>query len=108
VISVVGRFLEHSRIYYFYNRGNEEIYLGSADLMPRNLNRRVELVFPLEDASLVNYLRDGVLAEYMHDNVKARIMQSDGTYVRRQPDSKEEPLNIQTYLIEQRLAANED
>jgi polyphosphate kinase len=108
VISVVGRFLEHSRIYYFCNGGNEEIFLGSADLMPRNLNRRVELVFPLEDASLVRYLRDGVLDEYMHDNVKARIMQPDGTYVRRKPDSKEKPLNIQTYLIEQRLETSED
>jgi len=108
VISVVGRFLEHSRIYYFCNGGNEEIFLGSADLMPRNLNRRVELVFPLEDASLVRYLRDGVLDEYMHDNVKARIMQSDGTYVRRKPESKEEPLNIQTYLLEQRLETSED
>jgi polyphosphate kinase len=106
VISVVGRFLEHSRIYYFYNGGNEEIYLGSADLMPRNLNRRVEVLFPLEDASLVRYLHDEVLAEYMHDNIKARIMQSDGTYVRRKQAPKEKPLNIQTYLIEQRM--NED
>ena len=108
VISVVGRFLEHSRIYYFYNGGKDEIFLGSADLMPRNLNRRVELVFPLEDASLVRYLRDGVLAEYMLDNVKARIMQSDGTYVHRKPGPKEKPLNIQTYLIEQRLGTSED
>ncbi|MCJ7658288.1 MAG: polyphosphate kinase 1 [Anaerolineales bacterium] len=107
VISVVGRFLEHSRIYYFCNGGNEEIYLGSADLMPRNLNRRVEVLFPLEDASLVRYLRDNVLAEYMHDNVKARIMQSDGTYVRRKQAAKEKPLNIQTYLIEQRLVEDE-
>lgn len=107
VISVVGRFLEHSRIYYFCNGGNEEIYLGSADLMPRNLNRRVEVLFPLEDASLVRYLRDKVLAEYMHDNVKARIMQPDGTYIRRKKTPKEKPLNIQTYLIEQRLVEDE-
>jgi polyphosphate kinase len=106
VISVVGRFLEHSRIYYFYNGGNEEVYLGSADLMPRNLNRRVEVLFPLEDASLVRYLHDEVLAEYMHDNIKARIMQSDGSYVRRKQAPKEKPLDIQTYLIEQRM--NED
>jgi len=108
VISVVGRFLEHSRIYYFCNGGSEEIYLGSADLMPRNLNRRVEVLFPLEDASLVRYLRDGVLAEYMHDNIKARVMQPDGTYVRRKQAPKEKPLNIQTYLIEQHLAEDEE
>jgi polyphosphate kinase len=107
VISVVGRFLEHSRIYYFSNGGSEEIFLGSADLMPRNLNRRVEVLFPLEDASLVRYLRDNVLAEYMHDNVKARVMQSDGTYVRRKQAAKEKPLNIQTYFIEQRLAEDD-
>jgi len=107
VISVVGRFLEHSRIYYFSNGGNEEIFLGSADLMPRNLNRRVEVLFPLEDASLVRYLRDNVLAEYMHDNVKARVMQSDGTYVRRKQAAKEKPVNIQTYFIEQRLAEDD-
>ena len=107
VISVVGRFLEHSRIYYFCNGGSEEIYLGSADLMPRNLNRRVEVLFPLEDASLVRYLRDGVLAEYMHDNIKARVMQPDGTYIRRKQAPKEKPLNIQTYLIEQHLAEDE-
>ena len=107
VISVVGRFLEHSRIYYFSNGGNEEIFLGSADLMPRNLNRRVEVLFPLEDASLVRYLRDNVSAEYMHDNVKARVMQSDGTYVRRKQAAKEKPVNIQTYFIEQRLAEDD-
>ena len=107
VISVVGRFLEHSRIYYFCNGDNEEIYLGSADLMPRNLNRRVEVLFPLEDASLVRYLRDNVLAEYLHDNIKARIMQPDGTYIRRKKAPKEKPFNIQTYFIEQRLVEDE-
>ena len=64
VISVVGRFLEHSRIYYFKNGGEEEIYLGSADLMPRNLNRRVEILFPVEDERYVRYLRDVVLEPY--------------------------------------------
>jgi polyphosphate kinase len=82
VTSVVGRFLEHSRIFYFRNGGDEEIYLGSADLMPRNLNRRVELIFPVEDAELRDRLRDEILAEYLLDNVKARRMLSDGTYKR--------------------------
>ena len=101
VISVVGRFLEHSRIYYFRNGGSEEIYLGSADLMPRNLNRRVEVLFPLEDSSLVRYLHDEVLADYMKDNVKARVMNPDGTYRRRTRGAKEAIFNIQTHLIEE-------
>jgi polyphosphate kinase len=99
VVSIVGRFLEHSRVFYFRNGGNDEIYLGSADLMPRNINRRVEVLFPLEDASLVRYLRDEVLAEYLMDNVKARDMRSDGTYERVSPGQKENPLNIQSYLL---------
>jgi polyphosphate kinase len=82
VISIVGRFLEHSRIYYFRNGGNEQIYLGSADLMPRNLDRRVEILFPVEDPKLIRQLRGQVLALCLADNVKAREMQADGTYVR--------------------------
>ena len=80
VTSIVGRFLEHSRIYYFRNGGEEEIYLGSADLMPRNLNRRVEAMFPVQDSKLIRHLRDEVLATYLADVVKARYMQADGSY----------------------------
>jgi polyphosphate kinase len=100
VISIVGRFLEHSRIYYFRNGGNEEIYLGSADLMPRNINRRVEVLFPLEDASLVHHLRYDVLDEYLRDNVKVRVMTPDSTYRRVKRNSKEPPVNIQSLLLE--------
>jgi polyphosphate kinase len=82
VTSIVGRFLEHSRIFYFRNGGKEEIYLGSADLMPRNLNRRVEIMFPVEDPDLRDRIRDSILTEYLLDNVKARRMQPDGTYRR--------------------------
>jgi polyphosphate kinase len=82
VTSVVGRFLEHSRIFYFRNGGEEEIYLGSADLMPRNLNRRVEILFPLKAPELLQRVRDGILAEYLTDNVKARRMLADGSYKR--------------------------
>ena len=82
VTSIVGRFLEHSRIFYFRNGGKEEIYLGSADLMPRNLNRRVELLFPVEDEELMARVRDEILAEYLVDNVKARRMMPDGSYKR--------------------------
>jgi polyphosphate kinase len=80
VTSIVGRFLEHSRIYYFRNNGHEEIYLGSADLMGRNLNHRVELIFPVEDKRLLTRLRRDILATYLADNRNARIMQPDGTF----------------------------
>lgn len=83
VVSVVGRFLEHSRVYYFRNGGAEEIYLGSADLMPRNLDRRVEVLFPVEDQNSIRRIRDDILATYLADNVKAREMHSDGTYTKR-------------------------
>jgi polyphosphate kinase len=82
VTSIVGRFLEHSRVYYFRNGGSEEIYLGSADMMPRNLDHRVEVLFPVQDSKLIQYLRDNLLAVYLQDNVKARHMKSDGTYYR--------------------------
>jgi polyphosphate kinase len=82
VTSIVGRFLEHSRIFYFRNGGKEEVYLGSADLMPRNLNRRVELLFPVEDGDLKRRIRDEILAEYLLDNVKARRMSADGSFKR--------------------------
>ncbi len=100
VLSVVGRFLEHSRIYYFRNGGEEEILLGSADLMPRNINNRVEVLFPVEDAGMIRYLRDDVLAEYQNDNVKARLMNSEGIYERIQPNGEESPLNIQVKLFD--------
>ena len=99
VISIVGRFLERSRIYYFYNAGKEEVYLGSADLMPRNINRRVEVLFPVQDARMVRYLRDEVLATYLADNVKARRMLPDGSYERVQPGAKDRPVNSQIHFL---------
>jgi polyphosphate kinase len=99
VISIVGRFLEHSRIYYFRNGGEEEIYLGSADLMPRNIDRRVEVLFPLEGQELIRHVRDEILAVYLSDTAKARQMQSDGAYVRRQPSRGKPPLNSQEWFI---------
>lgn len=101
VTSVVGRFLEHSRIYYFYNGGREEVLLGSADLMPRNIDRRVEVLFPVEDPRLVRYLKDDILDIYLRDNVKARRMNPDGTYRREKPGNKEEPFNSQEWFISQ-------
>ena len=99
VTSIVGRFLEHSRIYYFRNAGREEIYLGSADLMPRNIDRRVEVLFPVQDPLLVKHLYDEVLNTYLKDNIKARRMLPDGTYVRINPDGKVPPLNSQEWFI---------
>jgi polyphosphate kinase len=100
VTSVVGRFLEHSRIYYFHNGGEEEIYLGSADLMPRNLDRRVEVLFPLEDPDLIRQVKDQILGAYMADNVKAREMGSDGTYSRRRTRRGSNAVSVQNVLIE--------
>jgi polyphosphate kinase len=80
VRSIVGRFLEHSRIYYFGNSGNEEIYSGSADLMPRNLDRRVELLFPILNHKVVRYLKDVVIDKYLADTRKVRFAKPDGTY----------------------------
>jgi len=82
VRSVIGRFLEHSRIYYFHNSGAEEVYLSSADLMHRNLDRRVEVMFPVKQPNLMCHLRDDVLASYLRDTANAYILQSDGTYTR--------------------------
>lgn len=80
VISIVGRFLEHSRIYYFANGGEEELYIGSADLMLRNLDRRVELMAPIEDYRLRSMLKSSILEPYLRDNVNARRLLSDGSY----------------------------
>ncbi len=102
VRSIVGRFLEHSRVYYFRNGGDEQIYLGSADLMPRNINRRVETLFPVEDERFIRHLRDEVLATYLADNTKARRMQPDGTYTRVHPGPGEEPVSVQEWLLDQR------
>ena len=100
VISIVGRFLEHSRLFYFRNGGEDQIYAGSADLMPRNLNRRVEILFPVEEPKLVRFLRDEILELYLSDNVKARIMQSDGLYIRRERKRGEPAINAQHVLLE--------
>ncbi|HUI83094.1 MAG TPA: polyphosphate kinase 1, partial [Candidatus Binatia bacterium] len=81
VRSVVGRFLEHSRIFYFANGGEEEVYLGSADWMPRNLYERVEVLFPIRDAMLRQRIRGEILEAYLADSTQARILQSDGSWV---------------------------
>jgi polyphosphate kinase len=107
VLSIVGRFLEHSRIYYFYNGGNEIIYTGSADLMPRNLNQRVEVLFPIEDPRQIRHLRDDVLELYLKDNTKCREMQPDGKYIHLHPSDGTAPFNIQEALIARARAQGE-
>ena len=99
VTSIVGRFLEHSRIFYFRNDGKEEVYLGSADLMPRNLNSRVEVAFPVEDEKLAGRLRNEILKTYLADNVKARVMNPDGSYARKKPPGKAPLVSAQAVLL---------
>jgi polyphosphate kinase len=91
VISIVDKFLEHSRISYFQNGDQPEVFLSSADWMPRNFRRRVEIMFPIEDPRLQNRIVDGILGVSLMDNVKARLLQPDGTYIRVPPAGPGEP-----------------
>jgi polyphosphate kinase len=102
VISIVGRMLEHSRVYYFHNNGDELVYAGSADLMPRNLDRRVETVFPILDPTLRDKIRDEVLFLQLHDNVKARQLNVDGAYQYVMRDSDQQPVNSQEVMLKQK------
>ena len=95
VQSIVGRFLEHSRIYYFGNGGKPLVYLGSADWMQRNFDRRVEVVFPVEDETLRTRVTDEILPAFLKDNVKARVLRADGTYERRRPGEGEKTQQAQ-------------
>jgi len=98
VRSIVGQFLEHSRIFCFDNGGNDDVYLGSADWMTRNLDRRVEVVTPILDADLKRYLKHVVLGAYLRDNVKARILNADGFYERVPMAPGEAPFNSQLHF----------
>jgi polyphosphate kinase len=100
VISIIGRYLEHSRIFYFYNDGDERVYIGSADWMPRNLDRRVEAVTPIEDPELAKQLKD-LLDLMLSDNRQAWELQADGTYVQRQPGKDEPERSTHNLLMEQ-------
>jgi polyphosphate kinase len=100
VVSIVGRFLEHSRVFYFANGGEEEVYIGSADWMHRNLDRRVEAVVPIKDAKLVRYLRDDLLNAYLSDNRNAQILNKDGRYEKLFPENPESSFDSQLYFVE--------
>jgi polyphosphate kinase len=99
VRSIVGRFLEHSRVFCFANGGSEEIYIGSADWMPRNLNRRVEVVTPIKDPNLKTYLKEELLEAYLRDNVNARELQPDGSYAKVGVAPGERPFASQTFFV---------
>jgi polyphosphate kinase len=105
VRSVVGRFLEHSRIYWFQNGGQEELFIGSADLMERNLDRRVETLTPVRDADLLAHIRDVVLDAYLKDTDRAMVLDSAGRY--EGPAADTEPFNSQQFLLNHYTAANE-
>jgi polyphosphate kinase len=100
VRSIVGRFLEHSRVFYFLNGGEEELYTGSADWMNRNMDRRVEVVAPVRDPRLKKYLKDVLLAAYLRDNIKSRELQPDGSYRRPRVPPGTAPFSAQLYFIE--------
>jgi len=102
VSSIVGRFLEHARIYYFRNGGDEEVFLGSADLMPRNLDRRVEELFPLEDKKIRSAVINCIIPVQLRDTEKLRLLKSDGSYARAQPEAGEEEQNAQSWLVAHR------
>ena len=104
VRSIVGRFLEHSRVLYFANGGAEEVYLGSADWMHRNLDRRVEVVFPVKDDEIKRYLKEDFLEIYLRDNTQVRILKPDGTYERLKPGG--EPFNSQMHFVGRQIESN--
>ncbi|MDY0266600.1 MAG: polyphosphate kinase 1 [Methanimicrococcus sp.] len=97
VTSIVGRFLEHTRAYYFYNNGAEELYLGSADLMPRNLDRRVEVLFPV-NTDYLRKIKDNILDTHLKDNVKLRLGFPDGTFEKVSRPQTDEALDSQIWM----------
>ncbi len=99
VVSIIGRYLEHSRIFYFHNKGKEEVYIGSADWMPRNLNRRVEAITPVEDPDLTKELQE-ILGILLSDNRQAWDLQADGQYIQRRPTDNSPELGSHKILME--------
>lgn len=106
VISIVGRFLEHSRIYYAYNNGKDELYCSSADIMQRNLDRRVEITFPISDPELKSFIKDSVLRSILDDNTKSRILLPTGKYVNNRPVYNEEALSHQEKMMQRAISVS--
>jgi polyphosphate kinase len=107
VTSIVGRFLEHARIYYFRNGGEEEVWLGSADLMPRNLDRRVEILFPVGDPRLRQAIVQDILHIHFQDNLQARRLRPDGSYERLRPPPNTAGISAQDWLLQHWKARSE-
>jgi polyphosphate kinase len=101
VLSIVGRFLEHSRIYYFHNKGESDLYVGSADLMPRNIDRRVEVLFPIESEDLRQDIIKNIIEAYLRDTEKGHWLQADGRYISAASlmDENEDPFNSQIWFM---------
>ncbi|HAW26094.1 MAG TPA: RNA degradosome polyphosphate kinase, partial [Pseudomonas sp.] len=99
VRSIIGRFLEHSRVFYFLNAGDEKLYLSSADWMERNLDRRVETCFPVEGKKLVTRVKKE-LEGFLTDNTQSWVLQPDGSYLRNSPSGNQNPRNVQNALLE--------
>ncbi len=110
VLSIIGRFLEHSRIYYFHNEGAPCLYMGSADLMPRNLDRRVEVLFPISDPDMQRHVVENIVAVCLRDTAKSHILQSDGRYIpRRYLLDGDGPLfDSQAWFMSQGVTPDED
>ncbi len=106
VTSVVGRFLEHARIFYFRNGGKDEMFLGSADMMPRNLDRRIEVLFPILDEKIKNTIFNKILKIHLDDNVKSRLLMPDGSYSRVIHAEGQGEMNSQQWLLENRGSWN--
>ncbi|MGI9064845.1 MAG: polyphosphate kinase 1 [Pyrinomonadaceae bacterium] len=99
VRNIVGRFLEHSRVFYFANGGEEEVYIGSADWMARNLKHRIEVIAPVSDPSLKYYLKNVLLEGYLRDNVKAKLLQPDGSYAAVPREAGEKRFDSQAFFV---------
>jgi polyphosphate kinase len=106
VTSVVGRFLEHARILYFRNGGKDEMFLGSADMMPRNLDRRIEVMFPVLDEKIKKTIYERILKVHLDDNVKSRLLLPDGTYSRIVHAEGQNATDSQQWLLENRGSWN--
>jgi polyphosphate kinase len=106
VISIVGRYLEHSRVFYFFNNGTEEMYLSSADMMQRNLDRRVEIAFPIEDEKLKNELKRTLFKASLRDNIKGRELNPDMTYSRINIEDGAKKISSQDWLMEHTIKAS--
>jgi polyphosphate kinase len=107
VISIVGRFLEHARIYFFRGDTEDEVLIGSSDMMFRNLSERIEVLLPVPDSYLRRALLEDILEIHLRDNVKARRLLPDGTYERVTRKEGEEVINSQAWLIKNRGIWNE-